>query len=175
MFDNPFAFIRATTTFHFGTGRSFTSHVSANTPFADRVERTEMTLFPTGDPPDQKTGEEDDEVLLDVSVNLYRLRVDEDTGERGYVERGSGQLHLNRSNGFHRVVVRQVTGNVILNTRVFSGMNPRIVSGRRVRFLASPAVSQGISQSEGLSVMLASFKTNEDAERFVKAVEEACL
>ena len=165
---NPFSHAGETTTFHFGTGKTFTSSASPETPFAEKIEHVSVLEIPEYDPSQFRTGEEEDEIILDLHANLYRLRVDSDSGDKGYTERGSGSIHLNKSSGFYRVAMRQQgSGCVILNTRVFKKTDPRVTNGRYVRFLACAG------ESGELSVMLARFDTKDDAEKFAAALSEA--
>lgn len=53
-----------------------------------------------------------------------------------FIEIGNGSLHLNKCNGFYRLVMRRSqVGKVCLNMRVFKDMNPRLHSRNYIKFI----------------------------------------
>jgi hypothetical protein len=183
--DPAFPFAAAEVSFHFGTGQTFTSRVSAaqhafpaNDPCVfvippaaaraaapeeeDKNEDLKTVAFVAG-----RSGEEDETVIQDVTAQLYMF-----DGTK-WTQRGVGPLHLNRGGGGrHRIVMRRdQTGTVALNAPVFAAMKPELIDSKtahQVQFLAPLP-----GESAKVAPMSLKFKTSEDAERFCSAWKQA--
>jgi hypothetical protein len=178
--------------FHFGTGQTFTSRISASlyafpasdpTPFStlpppaprspqqaqqaqeeeEKNEDLKAAAFVKG-----QSGEEGETVLKDVPALLYWF----DREGNKWAHRGAGPLHLNRGDGHYRIVMRRdQIETVALNTLVFAAMKPELVdskSAHQVRFLAPLP-----GDNTKVVPMSLRFKTTEDAESFYSAWKQA--
>ena len=80
----------------------------------------------------EKTGEEDETILLNTTASLYVFK------DKEYLNRGKGHLHFNynEEHKFYRLVLRRENvGTVILNTRVFPQMKPQLRNKTALSFL----------------------------------------
>jgi hypothetical protein len=180
--------------FHFGTGKTFTSHCDPSVEFPAR-DPIPLTGFggqasesstATGEPGDDKTedieaagfvagrvGEEDETVVQDMSATLYAF----DGEQKKWVERGSGRIRLNRGKGRHRLVLhRTAVGTVALNLDIVPETRPeaQIAGAKRstqIRFLGHLPPQSG--EEAKFQPMLLRLKSPEDAEALLASWKEA--
>jgi hypothetical protein len=83
------------------------------------------------DPGEERTGEEDDDILFNEKAQLCVLVHPEGDQPGRYVEKAIGPLHFNRCQNCYRLVMRHSDGRrPMLNLRVFEKMQPKIVGGK---------------------------------------------
>jgi hypothetical protein len=139
--------------FHFGTGRLFTSSIDPKKNFTDQFIESHIpkgAQLPTApklnvdvdeapnDPGTERTGEEDDDILFNQKAQLCAVLPPEGDAPGSYVEKAVGPLHFNRCRGCYRLVMRHSDGRrPTLNLRVFEQMQPTMVGreGKRINFL----------------------------------------
>ncbi|KAH0787687.1 hypothetical protein GPJ56_008344 [Histomonas meleagridis] len=142
-----------------------------------------------------ETGEENEENLIECNTKVYQFKFTIDTelkeGEtkpeeneflkverhndkdyvcrKKFVVKGEGPLHLNKGNGYYRIVVRRnKVGTIIVNSRVFERMNPSL-KDNKLRILL-----QNIEdKEEGVSVYLLKFDEYETAVKVTEEIKKA--
>jgi hypothetical protein len=143
-------------TFNFGTGETFTSAVAPTKSFIDPIIVDSITSqeLPRARPMiqesdittaeeagvEQPTGEEHLDLLFEGRAGLWLLAKSENNPQGEWVDRGFGSLHFLRANGYYQMVIRYQDGHkVALNTRVFPGMQPKMIGKQNtsIRFCAT--------------------------------------
>lgn len=141
----------------------------------------------------EKTGEEDEEILLNAKAILYVYTKPEEENTKSdskdkkveqkphYAERGNGELHFNynKEQNFYRLVMRRKPiGTIVLNQRVFAGMKPKLNSKKIVQFLGQLTVAS-ISKSDDaqttpkINVLLLKLQDEESANKLLSLIQKA--
>ena len=169
--------------FTFGTGITFHSAMDPAQPFAgnqlfkievkkiakqetkedekdekDHSEENESGLVLTGD-----AGEENEKRIYEGPAKLFVLETGSE-GETRYASKGNGILHLNTSDDFDRIVLRNGLGNVCLNTRVFETMMPTIIKEKNIKFI--------IPHENEIQVNLLQFKSAKEAKELLGELQK---
>eukprot|EP00727_Mastigamoeba_balamuthi_P008334 m51a1_g4122 hypothetical protein (329) ;mRNA; f:162519-163862 len=121
-----------------------------------------------------KTGEEDDEVLLEISpVKLYKLALASPEAKvKSWVERGRGSLRfsLNKQTNKARIVMRaEAILKVLLNMGLWKGMKIEEMSGGKAVLLTAAENEDGANVINSYSIRVA---TKDNAKQFVSKVQE---
>ncbi|EAX96449.1 RanBP1 domain containing protein [Trichomonas vaginalis G3] len=156
--DNPISY-------HFGTGVTFTSSMDPKKPFeaasfnfqspvnglklnVRQASKEKVENNPNEEGDDSQmgyentfeekgpSGEENDEILMDCKAMLHELVVGKNKSS-SWAERGSGNLHFNKSEGGYRLTMRrQQLKTPCLNARLFKGMHVEPVKTNKIKFNA---------------------------------------
>ncbi|KAK8893563.1 Ran-binding domain [Tritrichomonas musculus] len=170
--------------FNFGTDKEFQTTHDPNTPFNKDVIKYSSFQMPTPPPQTQKsesnndedddskefeiveekTGEEDEEILFNEKSRALVIKKDENGKPTGYSEIGVGEFHLNydKNNNIYRMTMRRDLQNIVLNSRIFKEMRPTL-SKKVVRFMAQ--------NSEGkLEIKAFAFENEEKAKKLYDTI-----
>jgi hypothetical protein len=167
--------------FHFGTGTTFKSSQSPTKSFtAAIIEKRSQIPAEEGGPDEIEskilvgvTGEESEEILVDVRAKLYQ-KEQREKDKIEWFEKGLGNLHfnMNREEGFYRIVLRRdPLGIVALNSRIGQWNRPKIIGDKnnRIQFVGTSSDGQ-----HGIFILLLenSQKTQELLNAWNDAIEQ---
>ena len=142
----------------------------------------------------EKTGEEDEEILLNVPSKLYAYvkpeitEEDEKTADPKakkeepkpqYAERGIGDLHFNynKEQKFYRLILRRKKiGTVVLNQRIFPEMKPQKLGKNSLKFLGQISGSSKPGEEakpNKIDVLLLKLKDEETTDKLLGLIQKA--
>lgn len=178
--------------YNFGTGVIFHSTNNPNLSFTDTAIR--LTSFNMPKPPpkrpkidhndnddddsksmnlkevDEITGEEGEDIIFNEKSLVFDLRKN-DEGKYEYHEYGSGDFHFNynKENDCYRMTMRRDKQNIVLNTRIYKEMKPRIKK-RTVQFLTPIKDKDNVDK---LIMHTFQFRTEDIAQRLFDLIVDA--
>lgn len=173
--------------FHFGTGKTFTSFADPSKPFEPSEINSEFILptppsktaktkksFDLRSKPDigNKTGEEDEEIQFNEKANVFTL-ITQENGKQEYIENSTAEIHVNYhpDKKRYRMIARLLSNsNLLINSLIIKEMNPSLPKPKTVR-LSIPLVSCESSEPK-LIIRLLQFPTEDIAQRFLNLLKD---
>lgn len=206
----------STLTFNFGTGKDFQAEKkefsSKNFDFKNSSSKFSPKISPSasqskdgeenetveenGFCASEKTGEEDEEILLNIPSKLFIFEKPEEPKDSdpkakkeqpkpGYAERGTGTLHFNynKENNYYRMIFRRKPiETLVLNQRIFTGMTPRKQGTNSIQFLGQIIAPKKFEKDEAknketnenkLDILLLKCKDEESANKLLALIQKA--
>lgn len=165
--------------FNFGTEKKFTAKSNPKEAFKSiNFTIPKPTIVKKEEAPkreiqvvEEKTGEEEEEILFDEKAILYMYKTDDD-GKGVFAEKGQGNIHINRGNGFYRITMRRcVLNQICLNSRIFEKMNPTL--NKKGKKPLIQMMAQDLQDTNKLAMYRIVFQNEEIADKFFKTLQSS--
>lgn len=176
--------------FNFGTGKEFTGTTDPKAPFASgmilnksNLNRASSSEKQDDGPVDDAEsmiskvvdqGEEGEDTLFNEKTKMMIFIKGEGEDKQGrWAERGSGNLHLNKGDGFYRLLLRRAeTLKICLNVRLNKSM---VFTGMRrdaVTFICPYKFEEQNDAPETITKIVLRFKDEKVRDDFINKVNE---